>query len=415
MNFLSLEITNRKILNVALATFGIFPLLPYQIKGLPVAFILFVGVYALIKGSGKHKIDSGFYVLISLFTISLLSIVYTGSFNIPWGKIETSISLYLIPLAFLLIKRIDKLAKFERRTFCVTFIASTFILSLISIFYYLKQGLFSDSELKVNSFRQAITELPLIGDHPIYISIYLGIAFLLGIEFFKHFNNTGKLFLGMSSTLIVFHLLLLSSKGIVLAVLITTIFYIFKAIEKRSLRLSLTAVIVILFLTALYLFPNLERRFREIGRKTTYTELRLQNSSSIRLAVYKCGIQMAMENPILGYGWGEGNKALKECYKSKSEELFTREPNAHNQYLGYLLDGGLPALFTLVFFIFYFLRSAFIRNDLIMFSLIFFYTIILATENILVRQSGLILFIFIFAFFYYSTEQKSNHNYHLKH
>jgi O-antigen ligase len=403
-----LELTKYRTLRIILILFGIFPLLPFQIKGFPVAVALLAGIYWYRKGHGKPEFDRGFLVLISILTISLLSILYSGSFSVPWKKLETSISLLLLPLSFLLIKEKAGFVDLDRRNFYISFIASTSVLSLISIVSYINRGLFSETELRVNSFRQAITELPMIGDHPIYVSIYLGVSLLLIIMYFSQVPRTVKvlfLFIGLIN---LFHMLLLSSKGIVIAFFITTSYYIFKAIQKNSLRISLIVFLLFLFVIALIQFPNLERRFREIFRKTTYTELRLQNSSSIRLAVYECGIEMALKRPLLGFGWGKGNEALKECYKNKSEELYRIEPNAHNQYLGFLLDGGIPAFLTLLFFIYYFFREGLRRNDIVAMSTILFYAIILGTENILVRQSGLILFIFIFTFHHYSTVQKSN-------
>ena len=136
----------------------------------------------------------------------------------------------------------------------------------------------------------------------------------------------------------------------------------------------------------------------------------MQNSSSVRLAIYRCSFNKVLEKPIFGYGWGRGNDALRDCFEEEFYPLASDDYNSHNQYLGYLLDGGLLAGMILIHFVVYFFRKAIIRKDITMAAIVLFYAIIMLMENILVRQAGIILFIFIFSFLAYFDNFSSQRN-----
>lgn len=387
--------------------FGLFPILPASLKGFPVALLAFACIAYWIKAKTKPKMDLTFFILISLILVNALSTLYSGSFDFPLKKLETSMSFILVPSCFLIIAGgRDKLLKARRLIFIKSFIYCTGILTLIAFLEYLNQGLFSQTDLKVNSFRQAIVKLPVIGDHPIYISIYLAFSIMFVFFCFKKANKNENIFLLIIALFNIFHILLLASKGVIIATLLGSWFYIFTALKNFRIKFTVSLILLFLFVFALLKFPNVERRFREIGRKTTYTELRLENSSSIRLAIYKCGLKKVFEKPIFGYGWGKGNDALKTCYNDKSKYLLDKEFNSHNQYLGFFLDGGLPALIVLIFFMGFFLRKSLAKKDFVFSTIIIIYGLTMITENILVRQSGIILFIFIFSSFNYSYKEK---------
>ena len=92
-----------KLLAYSICLFGFFPLLPIRLKGFPVILLLIVALYFFFKKKKRKFAMKGFLKLSSLFSISFLSIFYTGSFYFPKNKIETSLSLIIIPLAFYLL------------------------------------------------------------------------------------------------------------------------------------------------------------------------------------------------------------------------------------------------------------------------------------------------------------------------
>ncbi len=387
-----------KALNICLLLFGLFPLIPGKLKGLPVIILIITSFLFFLKKKKKRFDVIGFCIFSSLYIISFLSIFYTSSYYFPWDKIETTLSLFIIPLSFFLIGEIDFI-KIDRAIFHRTFIYSTGILTLLCLIYYAQNNLFDNFPFKVNSFRALITKIPFVNDHPIYVSLFLGIALLLCIDFYKGSSRTEKRFIFFAGILNLVHMFLLSSKGVIIGFTLAIIVYVLVANKSFMARILVSFTIVLFVIGSILLFPNLERRFREFVKKTTYTELRMQNSSSIRLAIFKCTIEKIKEKPLFGYGWGKGNIILKECYKTRSEQLLSLGSNSHNQFLGYYLDGGIFAFGVLVFFLIYLFKHAIANKDNMFLAILVLFVFILNIENILVRQSGVILFIFIMLFY----------------
>lgn len=391
-----------KLIVCLICLFGVFPILPSRLKGLPVVVLFIVSIFFLKKEKRKFNVK-GFFKLSSLFFVLFLSIFYTGSFYFPIDKIETSLSLFIIPLSFYLIG--SNIKSNHNRLFIKCFIFSTTVLSITSIFYYYFNNLFKKDYFKVNSFRKLIVEIPIINDHPIYISLYLAITILFSIAVFPKINKNKKVILIVISLINVFHLFLLSSKGIIIAVLISVVLLLMLLLNNTWTKLKVTSFIIVLFIFGLIYFPNLNRRFKELTIKTTYTELQITNSTSLRISVYKCAIEKIKQKPILGYGWGAGDMALIECYKEKSEYLYREKLNSHNQYLDYYLNGGIIAILVLMYFLYQQLIISIREKKYLFTSIIILFGIQMLSENILNRQSGIIIFIFIISLL--RTEKRS--------
>lgn len=387
-----------RIIGFSVCLFGLFPLLPEGLKGLPVIILIVCAIFFYLTGAKKKINLLKLIKLSSLYLINLFSVFYTGSFYFPINKMETTLALLIIPIAFSLIN--VEIIKENTKVFLFrTFILSTSILTIISLLFYQFNNLFSKNLFKVNSFRKLIIEVPVFGDHPIYVSLFLGISILFAITCFKGKSKIEKTILLSACVFNIFHMLLLSSKGVIIAILLSLILFVFLNIKESKQKIALSFGVLGLFLASILLFPNTERRFREIGKRTTYTELHVNNSSSIRIAIYECAISKIRANPLIGYGWGLGDKVLIDCFKEKSNYLFEQKFNSHNQFLGYYLDGGIIALLLLILFLYNQFKSSIYKKEYLFTSLILFYGFLMLTENILNRQSGVIIFIFLVSFF----------------
>jgi len=276
------------------------------------------------------------------------------------------------------------------------------MLSIIHFYFYYSLGLFNDTSLKVNSFRTAVVEIPIVHDHPIYVSMFLAITTLFIPWFYKNITSKVKYLFILGSFLCVIDLFLISSKGVIISMFfcwIVLTFIKFK-IKKISTKIIILGLFFITFFISISYLPTLERRFRELKIKTTYTKINPNNSSSIRVGIYDCVIKTIIKKPILGYGLGVTPQ--RKCYEKVSKHLNIINYNSHNQYLGYLLVAGIIGFLVLFgFLLFHFKNSIYRKNDLY-FIVVFFFSIIMFTENILERQSGIILFIFLINLFEYS-------------
>ena len=79
------------------------------------------------------------------------------------------------------------------------------------------------------------------------------------------------------------------------------------------------------------------------------------NSFGIRFVIYKNASELIKEFPFFGYGIGDYNDKLKESYKKNNPSLEVYY-NSHNQYISFLLVGGL---FLLLLYFIFFLISIF--------------------------------------------------------
>ena len=276
--------------------FGLFPLLPSKLKGLPVVLILAMAIYYFNKNKFKNFDFKSFLFLSSLFIINIFSLLNTFSF--PVKNIETILSLILIPLAFSSFSAFIFLK--QRRIFIISFILASFVLAICHLIYFFSIGLFSEGVLKVNSFRIAVSEIPIINDHPIYISCFLSIALLFLLKIGKGESKKKQIFLFIFSLLIIFDLFLMSSKGVLIALFCSIFIYLFIVFKSLKIRVISLGLLFIFFITSIFYFPTLERRFRELKIKSTYTIVDSNNSSSIRFGIYKCAIKTIKENPIFG-------------------------------------------------------------------------------------------------------------------
>ena len=68
----------------------------------------------------------------------------------------------------------------------------------------------------------------------------------------------------------------------------------------------------------------------------SYAAVNTNNSTSVRIAVWDCGIQkIKSSNPIIGNGIGDVPSILQECYDAEYPEL-GKFYNTHNQYFSIL-------------------------------------------------------------------------------
>lgn len=389
-----------KLITICFFSFGVFPILPFKLKGIPVFILLVIAIWIFFNKKAKKFPLKLFLIFSSLFFINILSLLNTFSF--PGKKIETILSLVLVPIGFFMIY--EFISRKHKLFFTKTYIFSTLILAISHFFYYFTIGLFNGNSLKVNSFRKAVTEIPILNNHPIYVSVFLSIAVLFSIYFFKKENKKNKLILIAFCILFFIDLFLISSKGVLVALFFALIFYLFISIKKRNIRLIVLTVFISSFILSIFYIPTLERRFRELKIKSTYQKIQPNNSSSVRIGIYKCAFKTIMEKPLFGYGFGTSPQ--KKCYKTLSHHLFLESYNSHNQYLGYVLNAGVFGAITLLFFIFFILRTSWNNKDYLYVSIIILYAIIMLTENILERHSGLILFIFIVNLFFITNQKK---------
>lgn len=379
-----------KLISIVILIFAIFPLIPNSIKGLPVILLFIVVLFSNIKKTPNWK-----WLLInsSLFSLYLFSLTYTANFNIALRKLETGLSILIIPIIFYGFLAEQSFKQSLKTNFFKIFILSSFCFSVICLaFISIDNSTMYYNDWYTDKFRSIIIEIPLIGQHPIYASIFLSLSVIFFVELIKIYSYKIKyrnIYIVFTLTNIVF-LLMLASKGVILSLFLVSFI---DAIQNRK---NFKIVVVIIFITISILVFN--RRFKEIFIAETYTEINENFSTSIRIGIYKCALKVISEEPILGYGIGDSQEALNLCYANESNVLLKNRYNSHNQYLDIIIKTGVFGLIFFIFFIYWNFKKAIENRNGLVVSILGFYFILFFTENILVRQSGVILFFFLITF-----------------
>lgn len=387
--------TKQRVLSYSILLFSIIPILPNRIKGLPVAILFIVSIFFY----KKKKINKYLFLLnASLYLLYLISYFLSNKTGEVTKLLETSLSILLLPLIFyILLSEITFKNKIKLQ-FYNTFIIATLLFSFLIVF-----SVFADSSViyysnwHTNKARTIVETFPFIGQHPIYASIFFSLSILFATDIIKNFNSNGfnlkmyYLVIFLNTTLLLFFL----SKGVIIALLVT-FFFIFFLKSKWSKKKSITLVASIILITSLFLF---NRRMNELINFDTYKKVDTNYSTGLRMGIYKCVFNLATEEWITGYGIGNTQQVLNSCYSKNSSVLLLKVYNSHNQYLDILLKTGI---FGLLVFL-YFLRINYINakknNNFIVTYIIIFFCIVFLIENLLLRQTGVILFYFLITFF----------------
>lgn len=397
--------SNNKLIRIGILLFSLFPLLPNNIKGLAVILLL---VFSLPKFKVKYIQWKSFFINSSLYIGYLFSflIFYKEPTN-GISILETSLSILVLPfIFFVLIPRFSISNKLKNKFLKTFLFSTTFFVFFTTLYIFMDNETYYYSNWYSNKARTLIEKTPLIGQHPIYASIFSALACLFSIHFFNNLKNLkGIKVLYLLCLLINFtFLILLSSRGVLLALLFCVFLYYFQKIKRKNYKLVLFLILSISFIFLL----KFNRRMNELIRLETYTEVNENYSNSYRILIYKCSYNLVTKNFLFGYGLGNVQNELNICYAENGKSDMKNIYNSHNQYFDILLKTGVIGMLLFALFLWSNISIALNYNDSLFLLILIFYLIIFLIENLLLRQSGVVLFYFLVIFFNKSTYSKSS-------
>ncbi len=116
--------------------------------------------------------------------------------------------------------------------------------------------------------------------------------------------------------------------------------------SKQLIVTTLLIAILAYFCSATFLKSSVADRTFEIGLSTQAGQLSKDASTNARLMMWQSTAKMAMDHPIIGTGWGTF-AGYYPMYRSPLENT-TSGVTAHNDYLEFAAEGGIPALLILL-------------------------------------------------------------------
>jgi len=166
---------------------------------------------------------------------------------------------------------------------------------------------------------------------------------------------------------------------------------------KQKTRLHKIILVVPLLLIVCLTVTN--KRFTHFYNNTITHSSQTDNSTNVRLQIWRSALNISQHNLIFGVGAGDIKSELKKEYMISGNEFAEKNNlNVHNQFIETLLGQGLIGLLILIGL----LVNAFVESIRKKNYLLFIFLIILVInflfETLLNTQTGVIFFSFFYCF-----------------
>jgi O-antigen ligase len=131
--------------------------------------------------------------------------------------------------------------------------------------------------------------------------------------------------------------------------------------------------------------------------KFSYTD-QYGHHTANQLLIWSSAIEAIKQNPLTGYGTGDGQKAFEEIYEKNEPILKQGDPlNPHNEFFSASLDlgiaGGCLLIATLII---PFIRSIQVKDPIAL-GFIIIIAFFFCVESVLIRQKGIVFFSFFYS------------------
>ena len=247
-------------------------------------------------------------------------------------------------------------------------------------------------------FKNASPSNPSPFMHHIFYSVFLGVAILLILEFYKELKSPFYFLILISA---IVNLFLNGGRTGQIAFLVSLIVYLILKF-KRPIISFLIAIFIFFFA---YLFsPIFKKRIN-----TAISDIKMiqkgefNTSLGIRSAIYIVSKDLIdLKTIIFGLGAGDAKKIFLEKSK-KYYEILKVVAHTHNQYLQLLFDTGIMGILV-IFYIFYLLIKD--KNPFNI-AIVVFFAFAFLTDVLLYRPKTYLLFLFVLGLAYSNSSSKA--------
>ncbi len=405
---ISIKINSVEFLMYLLALSVSTLLLGFATSGILLGLFVFFSIRHAILNKTSFKIELPFLLPILLYVLFVLSLMWSVDKAQTLKGLERTVSLLLVPTAFMLIPKLTK------KDFMIVMKVFTVFNFFLGVFFLIiaTYGFFKTKTLDAYTYHNLVAIFDL---NAIYVSLIFSISMFYLISL-KQRSIKQK-------SMIVFFLLflfLLSSKTILFVLCIGILIYILnskipKLNRKTVILVSIIGITIIgissITLSERFSFEK-HTKFSEVLEKEEFGKVYYWTGSSIRLFQLRIlKEQIEEENIILkGFGLFASKQNLEQRHKNYDTYFKFHYYNYHNQYAQTLSETGVLGLVILLsILICVWIRGIKSKNFLIiMFSLMM--SFVFFTESVLWRQRGLFLFIIFYCLLIKTSSQNKKIN-----
>jgi len=398
------------LVDFSLLLCSVILLVPNKFKAYPIILLGLFSILHYCKSSIRQKFPFKKVGLLSIvFIVFGISVSYTDDVSSAFSKLSTMASLLIFPVIFSLLDTSGYTLKnaFLKRFF-LCFIFSNILFAILTFCYFWNQE-FTFSETIVHYSNLTNIRLGAYSIHPIYHSLYIGVALLMLVHLIKFdtslFNKIGYALIFVFFGIV---MAILMRKGpiiyLALSLLLLMLFY-FKM--KRAL-LAVGVLVVIIAFSIQYL-PKYKgiNRFEEL---MSMGNSNAKTSTNARLDIYLCAFEKIKEKPFLGYGAGAVQPYLDACYAEKQITFDdnTKTYNSHNQYLSIALTVGVLGLLLYLLSLYPIIRIYIRQKSFLGLSILVYFLLNFLSENIIEREHGVLLYAMLLCIFFYKKDELYN-------
>lgn len=390
--------------------------LGYAVNNVALGFLIVSCLYSLKKNEFKLEID--LLLPIGMYGLMLFSYFWSIDTSNTVKAFSKEVSLFVIPLLFLIGKRFTSVQKNKilyYYSFGIVFYAVFCLVKAIVRF-------FRTNNPDVFFYHELVTK----DVNAIHVSVYMSVAF-----FCLLINKTINSTIRTISLLVLFvTIILLSSKNIFLVFLLLMLIYMFY-FSKKGHQLRLRNLIVFgIILGFIVSFGKIKERFqlefqtnseksispnvitglpktvhnvsiKEAWTNTTFTPNDFFPGTAFRVYQFRTFLEIMHENSawLLGFGLNASYSKIEE--KAIENNLFLgdnvnegyQKKNFHNQYVQNFADLGIMGFMILIGIVSINLKNAIRNKDFIHFAFAILMISLFLTESFLWRQRGVLFFI----------------------
>jgi O-antigen ligase len=339
-----------------------------------------------------------------LFSMLLLSGLYSDDKATWWHQIEKLSALLILPLYFCFVS----FTKREKLIILGSFVAA----NLAALLFHLAKAVYQSVNITNNrvnfdasvsggqDFWYSIAQggnyffYDQLADwiHPSYWAIYLLVSLPMLLDLLSQNRDKKTQIFGIASCLLLVAGIFLSSSRIVLYTvsLLIVIWLIKKVLERKNVSQASTigAVFFLAISLSLVVAHPRSKEFLDVGAIF---------SNQKRTTIWQSSIEVIRSSLFWGQGLGDSENALLKTYQKHAQtENYSRNYNEHNQYLNILSSVGLIGFLCLIYIFFAGFKASLANRDFVQFCFIFSVAVICFVENFLMRRAGFVFFSFFY-------------------
>ena len=283
---------------------------------------------------------------------------------------------------------------------CVIYVLFFLVNNPLNKFFYVQNN--------IPFFREYVSENYLFEIHPTYFSSFLLVSFTISL--FLLIRHKKNILAMINMPIMVFFIVLFSSRMILIILLLTITFAILYLIFKKGFKQSAWVLLIGFFLLAALVYPAKDvigERFKEIKTEINKPIVGdYYNSTNTRIEILKCYFIVLKEVPFFGYG-DKLQEKLNACYKENNNSDFYLKQtfNTHNYYINLIAYGGWIFLLLFSGYLFFIYKK--INYSALGVFLLIQFLLINLTENYFSRHYGIVLFTYLISMFIFIKERET--------